>query len=269
MDKIENKERVLMPVLFLGHGSPVNAIEDNEFSRGWKKIAAEIPRPKQILCISAHWETWGTCVTSGEKPRTIHDFGGFQSELYDVSYPAKGDPKFARLVKDIIKSTDVQLEGHRGLDHGCWSVLRRMYPEADIPVVQMSLDDSKPPEYHYELAKELLPLRERGTLIIGSGNMVHNLYMVQLKNENFNEPYGFDWAIRANDMLKKMIRNREHKQLADYKSLGKDAELAIPTPEHYLPMLYVLALQGGDEDARFFNDKPLAGSLTMTSFIIK
>lgn len=258
----------LMPVLFIGHGSPMNAIEDNEFSRGWKETAKKVPRPKAILCISAHWETKGTQVTAMKSPKTIHDFGGFPKELYELQYPAPGSGWLAGQVKSNIKKSEVLFDEDWGLDHGCWSVLRRMFPKADIPVIQLSLDHSKSADYHYELAKELLELRKKEVLIIGSGNLVHNLFMASFRNNNINEPFGFDWAIEANNLFKKLIIEKDYNSLTNYKSLSDAVQLAIPTPEHYLPMIYAIALKQKNEVISFFNDKPVAGSITMTSFII-
>jgi 4,5-DOPA dioxygenase extradiol len=260
-----------MPVLFLGHGSPMNAIEDNEFSRGWQKVAKTLPNPKAILCISAHWETWGALVTSMEKPRTIHDFGGFPRELYEVQYPAPGSKWLAQEVKNAVEKTEVTFDNEWGLDHGCWSVISRMYPGADVPVVQLSMDTSRPAQEHYNLAKELAPLRKKGVLIVGSGNMVHNLGLVEFRGDSmsdFNKPFGFDWAVEANELFKKLINDDRHDKLIDYQALGKSVRLAVPTPEHYLPMLYAIALKEKGESVTFFNDAPVAGSLTMTSFVI-
>jgi 4,5-DOPA dioxygenase extradiol len=253
----------LMPALFLGHGSPMNAIEKNEFTERWNKAAESIPKPSAILCLSAHWETKGTCVTAMENPKTIHDFGGFPEELYQVQYPAAGSPGLAGEVIRIIKKTTVQQDYQWGLDHGCWSVVKHLYPEADIPVVQLSLDHFQPPQYHYDLAKELSPLRDKGVLIIGSGNMVHNLGMVAWDRMN-DLHYGYDWAIEASGRMKEMIMNNDHDSLINYKLQGKAFNLAVPTPEHFLPLLYVLALNGENESIGFFNDKPVMGSLTMT-----
>lgn len=255
---------VPMPVLFLGHGSPMNAIEDNEFSRGWKDIGKTLPSPRAILCISAHWETKGTFLTAMEKPRTIHDFGGFPQQLFDVQYPAPGSPELAGEAKGTVTKTVIGLDEQWGLDHGAWSVIKHLYPGADVPVVQMSLDYMQAPQYHYELAAELSKLRQKGILIIGSGNMVHNLRMVAW--DKIREPeFGFDWAIEANDKMKKYILEGNHKPLIGYQSQGKSFDLAIPTPDHYLPLLYTLALQDKNEPVAFFNDKPVMGSLTMTS----
>lgn len=253
-----------MPVLFLGHGSPMNAIEENEFVRGFRESVRTIPRPKAILCISAHWETKGTRVTAMPNPRTIHDFGGFPKALYEVNYPAPGSPELAEATKKIITKTEVILDDKWGLDHGAWSVIKHMYPDADIPVVQMSLDYQQTPAYHYELARELDRLRSKGILIIGSGNMVHNLRMVAWDKMNVDD-YGYDWALEASDKMKQFIKNGNHTSLINYRSNGRSFELAVPTPEHYLPLLYTLALQGKDEKVSLFNDKAMAGSLTMTS----
>ena len=261
-----------MPVLFMGHGSPMNAIEDNPFSRGWGEVATTFPKPYAILCISAHWETWGTMVTAMRKPRTIHDFGGFPQALYDVQYEAPGSPALAAETRAAIKRVEIGLDNDWGLDHGCWSVLRRMYPAADVPVIQLSLDYTQAPQYHYDLAKELAPLRERGVLILGSGNMVHNLRRMVLPNrsmDDFNTPFGLDWALEARALFKELIDRRDHQPLIDYHTLGRAASLAVPTPEHYLPMLYALALQDDRDELSYFNDQPVAGSLTMTCLKIE
>lgn len=253
-----------MPALFLGHGSPMNAIEENEFVQGFRNIAKEIPKPNAILCVSAHWETRGTYVTAMENPVTIHDFGGFPKELFNVQYPAPGSPELAKETKSIIKKTDVGLDDKWGLDHGAWSVIKHLYPEADIPVIQMSLDYYQTPQYHYDLAKEISSLRKKGVLIIGSGNMVHNLRMVAWDKLNAEE-FGYDWAIEAKEKMNNFILNGDHKQLINFNSHGKSFALAIPTPEHYLPLLYTLALKEDNEEVKIFNDKAIAGSLAMTS----
>src|SRR5690606_14742950 len=254
---------VKMPVLFLGHGSPMNAIEENEFVEGFRKIAAEIPKPNAILCVSAHWETRGTFVTGMQNPPTIHDFGGFPKELFEVQYPAPGSPDVAREAQSLIQKTHVELDDKWGLDHGAWSVIRHMYPQADIPVIQLSLDYYQGPQYHYELAKELKSLREKGVLIIGSGNMVHNLRMVAWRQ--LNETFGFDWALEADEKMKQFILNDDHKSLIQYDQQGKPFHLAVPTPEHYMPLLYALAVKDKNEETILFNDKAVGGSLTMTS----
>ncbi|KAB2859385.1 MAG: 4,5-DOPA dioxygenase extradiol [Flavobacteriales bacterium] len=257
---------VKMPVLFLGHGSPMNAIEENEFVTGFKNIAKDIPKPNAILCISAHWETKGTFVTAMQNPPTIHDFGGFPKALFDVQYPAPGSPELAKETKLLITKTEVGLDDKWGLDHGAWSVIKHLYPNADIPVIQLSLDYSQSPQYHYELAQQINTLRKKGVLIIGSGNIVHNLRMVEWKR--LNDTFGFDWAIEANEKIKNFILDGNHQQLINFRSQGKAFDLAIPTPEHYLPLLYTLALQDKNEEVKLFNDKPVAGSLFMTSLKI-
>jgi len=262
---------IQMPVLFVGHGSPMNAIEDNEFSRKWREVGQALPRPKAILCVSAHWETWGTLATGMEKPRTIHDFGGFPRELYEAQYPAPGSPWLAQETVKVVKKFEIATDLEWGLDHGAWSVLKQMFPAADIPVVQLSLDYTQEAQYHYDLAKELAPLRKEGVLIVGSGNIVHNLRRVVLRSNDlsgFNQPFGLDWAIEASDLLKKLIREDRHAELIHYHDLGPAVALAVPTPEHYLPMLYTLALKQDGETLTFFNDTAVAGSLTMTSLII-
>ncbi len=256
-----------MPVLFVGHGSPMNAIEENEFVQAWQNLGKTLPRPKAILVVSAHWETKGTFVTAVPKPQTIHDFGGFPKALFDVQYPAPGSPELANEAKRIVTKTTVGLDEKWGLDHGAWSVIRPMYPNADIPVIELSLDYSQGPQYHYDLAKQLAALRNKGVLIIGSGNLVHNLRMVAW--DKMNEPeYGFDWAIQANDKFKQLIKSGNHKELINYTSLGREVQLAVPTPDHYLPLLYTLALKEEKEAVSVFNDKAVMGSLTMTSLRI-
>lgn len=260
-----------LPALFVGHGSPMNAIEDNEFSRRWQQVGKSLPRPKAILCVSAHWETWGTLVTAMERPRTIHDFGGFPPELYQAQYPAPGSSWLAGEIRNSIARTKVGFDLDWGLDHGCWSVLKRMFPAADLPVVQLSLDYTRSAKEHYAMGRELAGLRDKGILIVGSGNMVHNLGRVEISGDglsDFSRPFGFDWAIEANMLFKKLIDEGRHEELADYRALGEAAQLAVPTPEHFLPLLYVLALKQKGEKIAYFNDKPLAGSLTMTSFTI-
>ncbi len=252
-----------MPVLFLGHGSPMNAIEENEFVAGFRNIAKNIPKPNAILCVSAHWETKGTFVTAMQQPKTIHDFGGFPKELFAIQYPAPGSPDLAKQTKALITKTEVGLDDKWGLDHGAWSVIKHLYPNADIPVIQMSIDYSQGPQYHYELAQQIKALRERGVLIVGSGNIVHNLGKVDWRR--LNDTYGFDWALEANDKMKKFIRDGNHKELINFRAQGKAFDLAIPTPEHYLPLLYTLAVQDKNESVQLFNDKALAGALTMTS----
>ncbi len=252
-----------MPILFLGHGSPMNAIEENEFVQGFRNIGKEIQRPTAILIISAHWETRGTYVTAMDQPKTIHDFGGFPKELFDVQYPAPGSPELAKETQSLITSTTVGLDDKWGLDHGAWSVIKHLYPKADVPIIQMSLDYLQGPQYHYDLAKEIKSLREKGVLIVGSGNMVHNLGMVEWRR--LNETFGYDWAIETNEKMKNFILNNDHISLINYQKQGKPFQLAIPSPEHYLPLIYTLALKEEKDNIQFFNDKAVAGSLTMTS----
>lgn len=257
-----------MPVLFMGHGSPMNAIEDNEFSLRWRKMGQELPVPKAVLVVSAHWLTRGTHITAMSHPQTIHDFGGFPQELHDVEYAAPGSPELAKETASLFKSTTIGLDHDWGLDHGAWSVVRQMYPEANIPVLQLSIDYHKPPQYHYDLAKELSALRKKGVLILASGNMVHNLRMIQLpagSNGNLNTEFGFDWTHELNTIFKDKILNGDHQPLINYEKLHKAALMGIPTPDHYYPLLYALALYDGKEEQTIFNDKAVAGSLTMTS----
>jgi 4,5-DOPA dioxygenase extradiol len=253
-----------MPVFFIGHGSPMNGIEENEFSHSWVKLGEEIPTPAAVLCVSAHWLTKGTFVTAMEKPKTIHDFGGFPKELFDVQYPAPGNPQLALETVDLIKETNVGFNHDWGLDHGTWTVVRHMYPDAKIPVLQLSVDYQQPAAFHYKLGTELAELRKKGALIIGSGNMVHNLRMVAW--DKMDEPgFGYDWALEMNDLFKKNILSSNHKALIDYEKFGETALKAIPTPDHYFPLLYTLGLQTNSDEIEIFNDKAVGGSLTMTS----
>ena len=260
------EQDVTMPVLFIGHGSPMNGIENNAFTEKWKQLGQDIPQPTAVLVISAHWLTRGTRITAMPQPPTIHDFGGFPQALFDVQYPAPGDPALAAETKKLIQSANLELDHDWGLDHGAWSVVKQMYPNANIPVLQLSIDYNKPPEYHYNLAKELTALRKKGVLIMGSGNMVHNLRMIAW--DKFAVPnYGFDWAIEMNDIFKNKIIDGNHPALMDYRSLSKSALLAIPSPDHYLPLMYTLGLQQKHEQPVFFNDELVAGSLNMTSVV--
>ena len=252
-----------MPVIFLGHGSPMNAIEDSAFRRAWAGLAACLPRPRAVLCISAHWETRGVALTAAGQPETIHDFYGFPPALFAVRYPAPGDPKLAQTAAKLLASRGAQLDTRRGLDHGAWSVLSPMYPQADVPVVQLSLDTGEPASFHYELAQRLAPLRDQGVLILGSGNIVHNLQLL-----DYRRPDGFDWAVRFDHEVKARIQARDHEALIRYDEFGDDARRAVPTPEHYLPLLYVLALQSEHESVTFFNDQAVMGSISMTSMSI-
>jgi 4,5-DOPA dioxygenase extradiol len=253
-----------MPALFIGHGSPMNGIEDNEFSTQWEVLGRTLPVPKAVLVISAHWYTRGTKISAVDAPQTIYDFQGFPTELYDVRYPAPGSPALAKTTAELVRKTIVTLDHEWGLDHGAWAVVRRMYPAATIPVLQLSIDFTKDPLYHYELAAELKELRKKGVLILGSGNLVHNLRVLNWQNpEN-----GYEWALEMNDTFKKLIHSNDYRSLTQYERLGSAAKLAIPTPEHYLPMLYVLALRGDNEEVGFFNDKTVMGSVSMTSFTL-
>ncbi len=256
----------VMPALFLGHGSPMNAVEDNRFSREWARLGALLPRPRAILCVSAHWETRGVYVSATERPETIHDFYGFPKVLFDVRYPAPGSPALARRVAALIGAAPgaprVHLDPGRGLDHGAWSVLRVLYPQADIPVVQLSLDSAQPGPWHYALARQLAPLRDEGVLLLGSGDIIHNLRLF-----SFHDSSAPDWALRFHALSRRLIEIGDHATLADYPRLGGDAHLAIPTPEHYLPLLYVLALQRPGEQPAFFNDAVFS-ALSMTSFVL-
>lgn len=260
--KFSNSQR--MPVLFLGHGSPMNGIEDNEFVREFKKQGKQLDKPNAIVVVSAHWETKGTFVTAMENPKTIHDFGGFPKELYQVQYPAPGHPKLAQEITELVEPKNtVHLDDKWGLDHGSWTVVKHLFPNANVPIIQLSLDYSLTPNQHYELAKQLKQLRDKGVLIIGSGNIVHNLRKVDFSK--INEHYGYDWAIEADKKMKKWILEDNHQSLINFKEQGKAFDLAIPTSEHYLPLLYTLALKNNNDNTTIFNDNPLGGSLTMTS----
>ncbi len=255
-----------MPAVFLGHGSPMNAIEDGPFRRGWAELAARLPRPRAVLCVSAHWETRGVAVTGSAAPPTIHDFGGFPRALFEVQYPAPGDPELAREVAELLGSAsgvEVRVDPSRGLDHGAWAVLTAMYPDADVPIVQLSLDRGRSLAEHYELAKAFAPLRERGVLIAGSGDIVHNLGLV-----DFGRAGGYDWAERFDAEVTVRIEARDHETLIHPERLGRDAALSIPTAEHYVPLLYALALQREAEPVSFFNRAVTLGSISMTSVVV-
>ncbi len=258
------EQETRMPVLFIGHGSPMNGIQHNAFSAYWQQLGKELPVPKAVLVISAHWLTRGTHVTAMSAPRTIHDFGGFPDALYQVQYPAPGHPGLAKETQELVKSTDIGLDHDWGLDHGAWTVVKWMYPQANIPVLQLSIDYAKPAEYHYNLSRELTALRKKGVLIIGSGNMVHNLRMIAW--DKFDVPnYGYDWAIEMHELLKSKILDRDDKALIRYETLSPSAKLAIPTPDHYYPLMYTLGLRDQKDEISFFNDQLVAGSLNMTS----
>ncbi len=251
-----------MPALFVGHGSPMNALEDNAFTRGWQAAARRIPKPRAIVCVSAHWETRGVYVGATDRPETIHDFYGFPKTLFDVRYAAPGDPDLAQHLVQLVKSTKVHIDPGRGLDHGAWSVLRIMYPDAGIPVIQLSLDTAQPGEFHYRLARELAPLRDEGVLILGSGNIVHNLRLFR-----FHDLAPADWAARADAIIRTRIESGDHATLTDWQGLGVDVILGIPTPEHYLPLLYLLAQQNENDKIHIFNDS-VTSAISMTSVLL-
>jgi 4,5-DOPA dioxygenase extradiol len=255
--------KVRMPVIFFGHGSPMNTLARNQYTEAWRELGAGAPAPKAILAISAHWLTRGTAVTAMARPQTIHDFGGFPQALFDVRYPAPGDPALAARVRDLLAPVTVQQDQAWGIDHGTWSVLAHAYPDADVPVVQLSMDGTKPARFHYELGRQLAPLRDEGVLIIGSGNVVHNLMLMQ-RGESV-PAYG--WAQRFNEMVRAALLARDHTALIEFERMGEDARLSVPTPEHYLPLLYIAALQAEGEAMRFAVDGYEAGSLGMLSAV--
>ncbi|MCG8574200.1 MAG: 4,5-DOPA dioxygenase extradiol [Flavobacteriales bacterium] len=263
----------ILPSFFIGHGNPMNGIEDNVFSNEWKRLGQSVQKPKLILCISAHWLTKGTYITAMDKPKTIHDFGNFPSELSEVQYPVPGAPQQAQAIIDMIESPTIHADHEWGLDHGSWTVIRQMFPKADIPVLQLSISYHESGAYHYELGQKLKELRKRGVLIIGSGNVVHNLRKVGFPKdisaeEGMTREYGYDWAIEANELVKEKILSGDHKPLLDYTKLGEAVNLAVPTPDHYYPLLYALGTQDGEEEISIFNDNYVAGSLSMTSIQI-
>lgn len=263
---LQNSER--MPALFVGHGSPMNAIEQNEFTRGFQAVAKAIPeKPQAILCISAHWYTEGTKVLTVEQPETIHDFGGFPRALYDVEYPAPGHPELARETIQLLGEL-AQEDTEWGLDHGTWSVIKHMYPEADVPVYQLSIDYTKDASYHYELAAKLKKLRDKGVMIVGSGNIVHNLREIDWSQGVIREN-GYDWALETREEVNKLLLEGDYEALLDYKSKGSAWLNSIPTPDHYLPLIYTLGVTETSEEVELFNDKVLMGSISMTSLITK
>lgn len=261
-DQFTKTER--MPVLFLGHGSPMNAIEENQFVRGFREVSKKIPTPNAILCISAHWFTKGTFVTSGEIQKTIHDFYGFPPELFAVQYPAKGNPELAKETVELLSPNPVIETDSWGLDHGAWSVIRHLYPEANIPVIQMSIDYTKSAQYHFELAEKLSKLRDKGILIIGSGNIVHNLRLIDWRNIN-TVGAGWDWAIEAKAKTNEWILDGNYQNLINFEKHGTALQNAVPTPDHYLPLIYTLGLKKKTEEISLFNDELIGGSLSMTS----
>jgi 4,5-DOPA dioxygenase extradiol len=253
-----------MPVVFFGHGNPMYIPDDNRYTRAWHEIGRTLPKPRAILSVSAHWFTRGVGVTAMDEPKTIHDFYGFPEKLYALSYPAPGDPSLARQVRELLAPVDVALDQDWGLDHGTWAVLYHAYPEADVPVVQLSIDGTQPAAFHYELGRRLAPLREQGVLVIGSGNVVHNL---RLRSPDAGAP-AQDWAERFNNRLRELIERREHAPLVAWETMGNDARLAIPTTDHYFPLLYCLALQRDEDSSRFPVDGIEDGSLGMLSVVI-
>jgi 4,5-DOPA dioxygenase extradiol len=255
-----------MPAIFFGHGNPMNALLSNSYTEAWRRIGAAIPKPKAILAISAHWYVPETGVTVSTSPRTIHDFGGFPQELYKVEYPAPGEPDLAKRVQKLLAPLDVTLDESRGLDHGTWSVLRHVYPQADVPVVQISIDETKSPAFHFEVGKKLASLRDEEVLIVGSGNLVHNLHTYAW-GRHMPEPY--DWAVRFEQAAREMLQAGDYKQLIDYELLGRDAMLSIPTADHYLPLLYVIATRQGNEAITFPVEGIDGGSVSMLAVKVK
>ena len=251
-----------MPVLFIGHGSPMNAIEDNEYSRTWRSIAEKIPKPEAILSISAHWFTKGTKVMNEEEPKTIYDMYGFPKELYEVIYNSPGSPSIANLSKELI-SKETEYDNSWGIDHGTWSVLVHMYPNRDIPVFQISIDANAPPETHYKIGKELRSLREKGVLIFGTGNVVHNLRLVDWHKGS----KGFDWAYEFDDYIYENIETKNHNNIIKYNELGEIAKLAVPSPDHFYPLLYTIGALDEEDKVSVFNKSCELGSLTMTSYL--
>jgi len=254
-----------MPAIFFGHGNPMNAIQTNRWTEGWASIGRALdgeqsPRPRAILCVSAHWYLPATLVTAMPQPRTIHDFGGFPRPLFEVQYPAPGDPSLFARIRTLLAPTDVEADTQWGLDHGTWSVLVHVYPDADVPVVQLSIDETQPASFHYDLGKRLAPLRDEGVLVIGSGNLVHNLHTYAWGK---HDPEPFDWAVRFEELARDQIRKREHLPLINYEGLGRDAQLSAPTPDHYLPLLYILGMQQEDDAVSFPVEGIDGGSISM------
>lgn len=249
-----------LPALFLGHGNPMNALADNEYTRAWAALGASIPRPNAVLAISAHWFVPESAVTAMAQPRTIHDFGGFPRELHEVQYPAPGSPDLARRVQSLLAPLPVRLDERWGLDHGTWSLLRHIYREADVPIVQLSINEIQPPRFHYELGRKLAPLRDEGVLIVGSGNLVHNLHTYAWGREGVGP---FDWALRFEAQARDFMLTQRDELLIDYERLGRDALLAAPTPEHYLPLLYVLGARAAEDDVTFPVEGIDGGSVSM------
>jgi 4,5-DOPA dioxygenase extradiol len=251
-----------MPAVFFGHGSPMNTLDRNQYTEAWRRIGETIPAPRAILCVSAHWYTEGTAVTAMSRPKTIHDFYGFPPALFEVQYPAPGEPELASRVRELLAPLDVGLDASWGLDHGTWSVLKHAYPKADIPVIQLSIDGTQPPQFHYETGRRLATLRDEGILVAGSGNVVHNLRLMRREGAQ-----GLDWAVRFNERIREALAARDHRTLIDFAKLGEDARLSVPTPEHYLPLLYVAGLQAEDESMAFPVDGYDLGSISMLTVV--
>ena len=260
---MNSSARIRMPAIFFGHGSPMNTLERNRYTDTWRKIGESTPKPKAILSISAHWYTQGTGVTAVDRPKTIHDFYGFPQALFDVQYPAPGNPGLAARVREMLRPVEVSLDLSWGLDHGTWSVLKHAYPDADVPVVQLSIDGTRPPRFHYDIGKRLAPLRNDRVLVIGSGNVVHNLSAMRRGGGP-----AFDWAVRFNEKVRNALSSRDHQMLIEFEQAGEDARLSVPTPEHYLPLLYIAALQNDDEEMSFAVDGYELGSLSMLTAVI-
>jgi 4,5-DOPA dioxygenase extradiol len=254
-----------LPAIFFGHGNPMNALDHNAYTQAWGAIAEGVPRPRAILSVSAHWYVPGTHVTASAAPRTIHDFGGFPRELYEVQYPAPGDPMLASRVQELLAPLDVGRDGNWGFDHGTWSVLVHAYPAADIPVVQLAIDETQPPAFHYDLGRRLAPLRDEGVLIVGSGNLVHNLHAFAWGRHSVQQ---FDWAVRFEAQARRLLDAHEHGPLIDYEELGRDALLSVPTPDHYLPLLYVIGTQGAGDVVTYPVEGGDGGSISMLSIQI-
>lgn len=251
----------MFPVIFIGHGSPMNAIEDNEYTRGWQQIAADIPKPAAILCISAHWVTQGTKVLTQKDPKIIYDFYGFPQELYEVIYKAKGAPQLAKETQELVGKAD-ETENEWGIDHGTWSVLNIMYPKADIPVYQMSIDDKASPQELFEIGSKIKPLRDKNVLILGSGNIVHNLRMIDFDMEG-----GFNWAYDFDNFIKDKIVKREYASIINYQEMGSVSRYSVPTTEHFNPLLYILGSTDVKDEVHIYNNLCMGGSLSMTSYV--
>lgn len=251
-----------MPAVFFGHGSPLNALEQNVYTRAWQSISKTLGRPSAVVAVSAHWYLPGTRVTAMEQPRTIHDFGGFPRELYEVSYPAPGEPALARRLAQLLQPLQVQLDQEWGLDHGTWSVLKHVFPAADVPVIQLSIDATQAPAFHHEVGQRLAPLRDEGVVVIGSGNVVHNLRTYAWRRRVI-EPY--DWAVRFDAVVRQALVSGDERTLIEYQELGEDARLSVPSPEHYLPLLYVLGLRSAGEPVAFPTQGIEGGSISMLS----